>query len=370
LWGALLATVGLVFAAIAAVFSQLSPSSKGAVAYSLFTMGAFYMIRAVGDIGVEVLSLISPLGLILRSEAYVGNYWWPVFVLLGITVPIMLLAYKLNLTRDIDQGLLPDKQGKAEGGILLKTPFGLALRLTRTGLIVGFITIFAIAASYGTIMGDIEGFIEANEFSRNLMWWEDGIPLPILFAGTINFIAAIMSLVPIIIYVHKARSEEKEIRGELVLATPVCRFKYLGSYVFIGFLSSIILQFLAGLGLWMTSVSVLDDPGEFPFGTIMLANIIYLPAIWVIIGLIVLLIGLFPKATGLIWAVFGAAFFMGMFGRLIFPEWAQNFSPFGYVAQYPMESISWPNLIVLTGIAVVLTSIGLIGFRRRDVGVV
>ena len=368
LWGALLGAVGLVFATIAALFSQLSASSKGAIGYSLFTMGAFYMLRAVGDVSMEALSLISPLGIILRGEPYAGNYWWPVFVLLALSIPIALLAYGLNLTRDIDQGLLPDKQGRAEGGRLLTSPFGLALKLTKTGLIVGFITIFAIGASYGTVMGDIEGFIEANEFYQQLILWMDGISMPLLFAGMINFMGAMMAMIPMIIYLMKSRSEEKDIRAELVLATPVCRYKYLGSFVIISFASSIILQFLTPLGLWMTTVAVIDCPSDFPFGTVVLSNLIYLPAIWVILGLGVLLIGWLPKATGFIWAAYGFVFLIGMFGRMdIFPEWMKNISPFGHVAQYPMESISWPSLMALTGVATVFTVVGFIGFRNRDV---
>ena len=368
LWGATLGSIGFVFAAIAAVFSQASASAKGAMGYSLFVMGIFYMMRAVGDVSVEILSLISPLGLILQGEAYASNNWWPVFVLLGITIPIMILAYRLNLTRDIDQGLLPDKQGKAVGGMLLKTPFGLALKLCKAGLIIAVVTIFAIGASYGTIMGDIDAFIEANEFYQQLILWMDGISMPLLFAGMINFVAAMIALIPSLLYVLKARSEEKEIRAELLLATPVCRLIYLGSYVIIAFVSSIIFQLLTALGLWVSATAVLIYPGEFPLGTVILANLAYLPAIWVMIGLTVLLVGILPKLTGLIWAIYGTVFMIEMFGRMdIFPAWMQNISPFGFVVQYPMESINWLSMIALTLIAAGLIAIGLVGFRRRDV---
>ena len=370
LWGALLGSAGLVFAAIAAVFAQLSSSSKGAMGYSLFAMGIFYMMRAVGDVSMEILSLLSPLGIILRAEAYASDYWWPVFVLLVIAIPITLLACRLNLTRDIDQGLLPDRQGKAHGGVLLKTPFGLALKLTKTGLIVGCITIFAIGPSYGTVLSDIEGFIEANEFYQQLILWMDGISMPLLFGGMIYFVAGMMALIPMIIYVLKAHSEEKDIRAELILATPVCRYKYLGSFALIAFGSSIVLQFLTAFGLWITAIAVLPDPGDFPLGTVLVGNLLYLPALWVVIGLAIVLVGVFPKASSIIWAVYGGVFLLGMFGRMdIFPDWLQNMSPFGFISQYPMESISWLPLVVLTVIATGLTVVGLVGFRRRDVGV-
>jgi len=369
LWGALLGSVGLVFAAIAAVFSQLSSGSRGAMGYSFMAMGVFYMIRAVGDVRAEVLSLISPLGLIIRAEAFGGNFWWPVIVLVIVAIPIAAVAYRLNLTRDIDQGILPDRPGKAEGGRLLKSPLGLTIKLLTISLIVGAVTIFAIGASYGTIMGDMDGFLETNEFYQQLILWMDGISMPLLFAGMINFVASMMALIPMLLYLLKVRGEEKDIRAELVLATPVCRYKYLGSFVIIAFVSSVVLQFLTALGLWISATSVLPNPDEFPFLTVLTGNLVYLPALWVMIGLAVLLIGIVPKATGLIWGMYGFVFFMGMFGRMgILPSWILNVSPFGHIPQYPMERITVLPLVVLVIVAAVLTIAGFIGFRRRDVG--
>jgi ABC-2 type transport system permease protein len=142
----------------------------------------------------------------------------------------------------------------------------------------------------------------------------------------------------------------------------------LGGYAIIAFASSIVLQLLTALGLWMSAVAVLPDPSEFPLNTVIIGNLIYLPALWVIIGLALFLIGVFPKAVSLIWAVYGAVFLLGLFGRMdVFPSWLLNITPFGFVPQYPMESINWQSMAVLTAIAAALAIIGLIGFRRRDI---
>ena len=369
LFGALLGSVGFIFAAIAAVFSQLSSSSRGAIGYSIMAMGVFYMMRAVGDVSAPALSLISPIGLIIRAEAYYSNNWWPVIVTIVAAIPILLLAYRLNLTRDIDQGFLPDKQGRAKGGILVKSPFGFTFKLLKTSIIVGTLTIFFIGASYGSILGDIDGFIEANEFYQNLIMMVEGISMPLLFAGMINFIAAMMALIPTLLYILKVRGEEKDYRTELILSTPVSRIKYFASFALIAFIISVVLQFLTALGLWASAAAVLYDLSEFPLRYVILGNLAYLPAIWVIIGIAILLVGLLPKATSLIWALYGAIFFMGMFGRIgdILPEWVLNISPFEHIPQYPMESISITTMVVLTIIASAFTVVGFIGFKNRDV---
>ena len=368
LWGALLGSVGLFFAAVAAVFAQVSSSSKGASGYSLFVMGFFYLLRAVGDVGMEVLSLISPLGLILRGEAYVSNNWLPVFVLIGLGGITTAIAYRFNITRDIDQGLLPDRKGSATGGMLLKSPFGFTLKLSKAGLIIGCITMFVLAGSYGTILGDIDGFLETNEFYSQLILWVDDIPTPVLFVGTIHYMMAMITLIPMILYVMRVRSEEKDVRAELVIATPVCKYKYLGGFAFISFVSGIILQFLVALGLWLSAYGVLDDISEFPLDTIIIGSMVYIPALWVMIGLLIFLIGILPKATGVIWAIYGMFFLFGLLGGMdIFPQWLTNISPFTYIAQYPMEDINWLSMILLVIIATVLTIVGFMGYRRRDV---
>jgi ABC-2 type transport system permease protein len=373
LWGTLMGCIGLVFAAVAALFSQISPSSRGAVGFSLLFMGLLYMMRAVGDVSAEILSLLSPLGLLSRSQAYVENHWWPVPVLLAVAVFVSAAAYVLNAKRDIDRGLLPDKQGRAHAGKLLRTSFGLSLRLLRTPLIVGFITVFCIAAAYGAIMNDIEGFIGTNEMYRQLMMLPEDIggisssELLLAFLGMIHFIASLMALVAMLIFLLKVRSEEKEIRAETVLAAPVSRYKYLGGYVIIAFVSSVVLQLATAVGLWMSGTAVLENPSDMPLSDLLTANLVYLPALWIVIGIAVLLIGVTPKASGLIWMVYGFVFFVGFLGRLpVFPEWFPKIAPYGYIPQYPMDDINFLTLGLMTAVAGVLTAAGFYFYGRRD----
>ena len=369
LWGALMGVSGLVFAAIAALFSQLSSSPRGAKGLSFFAMSVFYLMRAIGDVSAEPLSLASPLGIILRAEPYVSDRLYPVFIMLLICAPIVFAAYRLNYTRDINQGILPDRKGKAEGGRLLRTPFGLSVKLLMFGLIVGLITVFSIGASYGSVMGDIEGFIETNEMYQQLLLAAPGYSLPLLFAGMINFIGAMIALIPVLLYVLKARGEEKEGRAELVLSTPVCRYRYLGGYVAIAFASSVVFQVLTALGLWMSTSSVIPNPSDFPLGDVLAGNLVYLPAIWVMIGLAVLIIGFAPKRSGLIWGAYGYVFFMSFIGRLpdVLPGFTKYMNPFGVIPQLPMEEVSYITLSVLTVIAACLTFGGIAFYRKRDI---
>ncbi|MCL2545599.1 MAG: hypothetical protein FWE06_00195 [Oscillospiraceae bacterium] len=371
LWGTILMAIGLVFASIAALFAQLSSSSRGAKGYSFTALAVSYLLRGAGDAGgIEWLSRISPMGLILRAQPFIENHWWPVPILLLTAVGIAGIAYRLNLRRDIDQGLLPDKSGKPYGGKLLTHHIGLALKLLLPLLIIGIVTMSLTAASYGSIIGDIDGFIKSNAFYKQLLLHVDGFTMPQLFAGMITMQMSIFSLIFLLLYINKAKGEEKEHRSELILSAPIKRASYLNGYAVISFIASIVLQLVTAFSLYVVASQLLNSPADLPLRGLIEANLAYLPAQWAFLGLALFLIGVAPKLTGLIWAAFGVSFFGAMFGNMQGLTWLGNLSPHGMLPQLPMETINWTTVIVMLAVALSLTTLGFIGYRRRDIGVV
>lgn len=76
-----------VFAAATVLIAQLTETARGALGFSFAFLALSYLLRAVGDVGTELLSLVSPpLGLVLRAQIYVNNYWWPISILLGVSI--------------------------------------------------------------------------------------------------------------------------------------------------------------------------------------------------------------------------------------------------------------------------------------------
>jgi ABC-2 type transport system permease protein len=396
LFGASLGAVGIVFAAIAALFCQLSASSRGAMGYAFGALAFFYLLRAPGDMNaeMEILALISPLGLVLRTQAYAGDYWWPVFILLGIALFISAIAYRFNLSRDIDQGIIPARPGRTHGSVLMRSPFGLSFRLLRTSIIVWCIGMFMLGASYASVFEEIDEFIAQNEMYQELILGPAGIELTEglspedtvafmkaavsasgftiaeLFASMINSIMGMTVTVPVLIFILRAKSEEKEMRTELLLATPVCRIKYLGGFAVISFASAVIIQLMWAMGMYVTGINVLPDPSDLSLAFMMKSLVAYIPAIWVMIGIAVLLIGLLPKNTGLIWAYFAYTFFFMLFGRLGLFDWAVKLTPSGYVPNLPMDNLNALPLIVLTLIAAALTALGLYFYSKRDINAI
>jgi len=366
LYGAGLCVSGLIFAALAALFSQLSSSSRGAFAYSFLILGIFYMVRAAGDVSSEALSRISPLGLVQRSQVFVENNWWPILILILEFIVVAVVAYALNSVRDIDQGFIPARPGRKEASSILQTSFGLSFRLMRNLLFTWFIVMFLLGASYGSILGDIETFVNQSEFYQMMIGVNNEYSVAQMFTTMVNSIAALICLIPLLTLTLKPRGEEQENRAEHVLARVVSRTKYLADYVVLAFASSVLFQCATAFGLYVAGSAVLDEP--IPLGFLLKANLVYLPALWVMIGVTILLIGLLPKVTIVIWVYYGFSFFMNFIARVLdLPEWLSKISPLSYIPQLPVDSINYSVLIVLVVIAAALSAAGFVFYRKRDV---
>src|SRR5690606_8769737 len=99
------------------------------------------------------------------------------------------------------------------------------------------------------------------------------------------------------------------------------------------------------------------------------AALAYLPAVWVMNGLSVLLIGWLPKFTGFIWLYLTFSFFVLYLGSLFqLPEWVAKITPFGYVSAIPLEEFDWLQAALLTAVAIALTAVGFVGYNKRDIG--
>ena len=64
-------------------------------------LGVLYLVRGAGDVAENVLSYISPLGLILRTAPYAYNNIWPVLIVTGLGIITALIAFRLNSIRDL-----------------------------------------------------------------------------------------------------------------------------------------------------------------------------------------------------------------------------------------------------------------------------
>ena len=365
LYGIALGVSGMLFAAVAALFSQLCSSSRGAMSLSFLTLGVLYVMRAAGDTSNEVLSLISPLGLIQRSQVFIENHWWPVLVVVLEVVIVAIVAYALNAMRDMGQGFIPARPGRREASRFLCSPFGLSFWLLRNTLFTWLIVMFTLGASYGAILGDIEAFVSQSEFYQTVIGTNPDYSVAMMFTSMVNSIAAMICVVPLLTAALKPRNEERENHAENVLSRAVTRTKYMTGYVGLAFISSVLFQSATAVGLYVSSAVVLEEP--IALGFLLKANLVYIPALWVMIGLAVLLTGLAPKLSSIIWVYLGFSFFATFMGRfLTLPEWLVKLTPFSHIPQLPVDEINCFLLAIIVGISIVLTIAGFVLYKKRD----
>ncbi|MGH3096065.1 MAG: ABC transporter permease [Streptosporangiales bacterium] len=366
-FGAAVASVGVVFAGIAAIAAQLTEHARTAAGMAGLVIGVAFVLRAVGDIGDGVASWISPIGWAQATRAYVDERWWPLGLAAVVAVAFAVAAVMLSARRDAGVGMLAQRPGPARASAVLGRSLGLALRLQRGALIGWATALFAFGAVYGSLIDALEKFINDNAAIRQAIGGQGGSAVDSFLALIIGMLAAV-SAIYAVQSVSRLRTEEAAGRVEALWGTALSRIRWVAGHLAVAGIGSALVLALTGLGLGASAAVAGGDPDLLP--TMLGAALAYVPAVWLTVGVTVALAGLLPRLVTLAWAVPVYALIVGMFGGLLqFPDWAIDLSPFEQVPQLPGAELTWTPLIALTGIAVALTALGLLGYRRRDLQV-
>jgi ABC-2 type transport system permease protein len=364
LFGAALGAVGLVFGAVAGVTAQVSEHSRTASGIAGAALGAAYALRAVGDVTQTWVSWLSPVGWAQRTYAYVDNSWWPVLLSLAVAGALVAGAVSLSGRRDLGAGLRQPRPGPASASPGLGSPLGLAVRLHRTALVVWICSFLGFGLLYGTLFGEVEGFAaELDVIVERLEQFSDDLIqaflsiLVLLFSMTASIFA--------ILAVLRAQSEESAGRGELVLATPAGRVRWLSGFVVVALVGGWATLLAGALGVGISGALSTGDAGVL--ASMLTASLVQLAPLALVVGLAVALYGWLPRATAVVWAVVGFGMVGSVLGTLLgLPAWMLDLSPYAMVPQAPAQEVTAGPIVAMAGAAIGLVALGLVGFRRRD----
>ncbi|MFD0316374.1 ABC transporter permease [Streptomyces flavalbus] len=366
LFGADHAAVGIVFAAVATVTVQFTAHTRGASGMAMAVIGVAYVLRAAGDSGSSsALSWLSPIGWAQRTYPYVDDNWAPLLLCVALAVGCAATGFVLSTRRDVGAGLRPEKLGSPVASDALATPLGFALRLHR-GMLVGFgVGLFLMGAMYGSILGDAEDMLKDVDQIQDALDRIGGATIAESFASMVMVVITVVAAVYVVMAALRPRSEETAGRAEPLLATGLSRTHWVGAHLAVAMGGGTLVLLLAGLGFGISGAASLGDAGML--WELVGAAVAYAPALWVTVGVAVVLFGWFPGASSVAWVVPVYAFVVGYLGQILqFPDWMNNLSPFGHVPQLPAEEMSWTPMLSLTLVAAGLVWLGLAGFRRRD----
>ncbi len=356
----------LVYGALGAVTAQVSETARAARGLGLTILAITYVLRAVGDLaepGPSFLSWLSPIGWNQQLRAYSGERWWVIALPLLATALLMALAYALRSRRDLGAALRAERPGPATGR--LSGVVGLAWRL-QGRVLLGWAVAFVL---FGLILGSLASSVDKLLTSPAMKQFFESIGgtarlVDVFLAAEIAIIAAIAAAYGISA-ADRLRAEEVDGHAEPVLATRATRLRWAWSHYGIALVGSGVLMLLAGLSIGIGASAALGDWSQL--GRIVLAALAQLPAVWVVTSLVLLAFGWAPRLTVAVWGLLAAFVVVGEFGPLWhLPEWVMDLSPLRHAPTLPVSSDGLLPVLLLLAAAVVISALGLLGWRRRD----
>jgi ABC-2 type transport system permease protein len=361
-------SVGIVFAGIGAIAAQLTEYGRGASSMGVIVLGVTYLLRAIGDVQENALSWLSPVGWAQATRAYVDERWWPLLLPAVFFVAVLAAVFVLISRRDVAAGILPQRPGPANASAMTVNPFGFALRQVRGGIIGWGIGLAVVGVAFGSLIGDIEAFIDDNPQLEDFLGGIGGASLVDGFIALIVMVMAFMATGFAVQAALRVRSEETEGRAEALMATALSRVRWLGSYLLAAMLGSLVILFV-GTGA-LGAVAAADQNDTALLYQTLGAGAANLPAVWLVVGLAAMVFGVLPRLLVIPWLVLVYGVFIGLFGDMLqVPAWMNTLSPFEHVPELPGGDVTYLPLALVGLVALVLLIAGLYGFRNRDLEV-
>ncbi|WP_342388686.1 ABC transporter permease [Salinicoccus bachuensis] len=354
---------GMMFYALALVFAQLLPASEWTFGVSLSILLLLYLYRAITDVASPDFSVVSPYNWLTRLEPFAGN---EVVWLLPSLITVLLfgLAWVLFSRRDLDDAYLNIAMNKKPRSIgsYPRLMMG-SMKILVASWLIGMVL---IGASYGSIFGDLDAFINENAFLAESMAAAGEDPVT-QFISVLVLITSIIGIIPALMISGRILREEKHGRLEWLESTGIRRRTMLLSHgiyaVVVGFAGVVV----AMLGMFGASMGV--EGIDMTLGDYMIVAINYGGAIVLFVGLSMLLTGISARLHFVVWFYLLYAFFVNYLGIIIGLDDAWRMAtPFHYLAEVPKESIDWAAWSIVVAIGIVLMGVGVLLFRRRDVG--
>jgi ABC-2 type transport system permease protein len=366
LYGASVVALGLVFAGVAATAAQLVGHARTAVGLTLAVLGTTFALRAVGDVRGDFLTWLSPIGWSQQVRLVEADRWWPLALSVALTAVLLVMTGWLSRHRDVGSGVMPGRPGPPVAAPGLRSPLGLTWRLQRGSVWAWGIGLFLLGAVFGSVSNELQDMVRDNPTLQQYFEATGGDVTDALFVTALLFsgLGAGGFAVSSVLRLH---AEESSGRLEPMLATALSRYRALLSPLLVTIAGAAVLVTAGGLGVAVADALVRDDFGSVARLTAL--SWVQLPAVLVLVGVAVLLVGWLPRATALAWALVGIAFVVGWLGGLLsLPGWVSGLSPYDHLPLVPVDDLAVAPLVALTLLGVALTAAGAVGFRRRDIG--
>lgn len=369
-----IALVGFVFVGVGAVAAQLTESARSARGLTMSLLGAAYLVRAVADGSstdspLRALNWISPLEWAALARPYAAERWWVLALPLALGLVLVGLAFVLEDRRDHGAGLHPTRPGPATAAPSLASARGLAMRLQRStligwavGIVVFGLTMGSLSDAFGTMLTDTP---ELAEMFRR-MGGGAQVLRDAFYTAMLGILVAVLAMLGVSL-LGRLRREEEVGHAEALLATAISRREFALSHLVPALVAPAVLAPVAGGALAVPDA--LRGGGVDVIVQTAGAGLALVPGVWLVVGVAMLLHGWAPRRVGLGWALVGWSLFVVWIGEILnLPSWLLKLTPFATLPRMPAEPMAWTPVLLETALAVVLVIVGVVGYRRRDIG--
>lgn len=364
---------GAIFVGVGAVAAQLTESARSARGIAMAVLGVAYVVRALAD-GVadssplHALQWVSPLEWAALARPYAGERWWVLALPLLLTGVLVAVAFRLESRRDHGAGLRAARPGPANASPTLSSASGLAWRLHRGSIVSWTVGVLVFSVAIGSLSGSVDQIVVDNPQVAEMFRRMGGGAQQLrdaFFVAMLGIMVGVLGVLALQIFGRLAREEDQG-HAEVLLATATARTRLAASHLVPALLVPTVLLWATGVCLAVPQA--FSDGSGAVIGQIGNAALVLAPGLWLIVGLAMALHGWAPRLGIIPWVVVGWSLFMLWLGGILdIPERLVQATPFAALPQLPVEPLDWTPIVVMTGLAVVLVAVGLVGFRRRDI---
>jgi ABC-2 type transport system permease protein len=361
--------VGMLFAAVGTLCAQLVDERRVASGITAAVLGLALLLRMVAD-GVESLAWLAwltPFGLLAEASPYAANRLGPLVVMAVMVAAVGCLAIVTTAHRDVGSGLMTGSGTRpARYGLLRSIP-GFAIRRvlpSAFGWAAGLCAYFLVI---GLLARSLTVFLIANPRFAELAAQAG-------FAGLATvqgYAAALFALLAIPLGVFAASrlsvdaADEASGRLAAVFSRPLPRSRWALVQI------AVLIAAVVGLALAAGVATVIGSAlagANLRLAEALAGALNVVPVAVLCLGAAQVAIGWVPQAVlalGALPAVHG--FLLTVLAQTFdWPNWLAQLSPFAHLASVPATAPNWVGATGMLGVSVLLASLGIVGFVRRD----
>lgn len=357
-----------VFAAVATLCSQLARTRRLATALSIGIFAVAFVIRMIGDANSSSHWLLwaSPLGWVELVQPFTSNDPWPFLPAGALTALLVVVALALASRRDAGGGVLTTREATSVRPFGLRSPLGLATRLTAPVLGGWAAGITAVSFIMGIVTKSAAAGLTKSPSAGTTL-----TKLGATGSGSTQYlgvvfllIGAVLALVPAS-QIGSARDEEASGRLAHILAGPRTRTRWFAERLALATAAIGALGVLAGLAAWAGAAS---QGADVNLGSTIVAGVNVVPAALLALAFGAVAIAFAPRlASTVVYVTVGWSLIIDLAGSLVTNlNWLTRLSIFHYVALAPAENPSWVALAAYTVAATALAATAVVLFARRD----